>query len=86
MSRAQQLEEKVKAIAADLKKEFADLGEGGGWTLGRALIHQRVHAGTDGGAAQYCAIATYLAEMIAHAHAVAHGEKAGPNAHRDVVH
>ena len=41
------------------------------WALVRALMHKAVHLAHDRGA-EYCAVATLLAEMIQHAHAVMH--------------
>jgi hypothetical protein len=41
------------------------------WALIRALVHKAIHLAHDRGA-EYCSVATLLAEMIQHAHAVIH--------------
>ena len=54
------------------------------WALVRALIHKAVHLTADRKAGEYCALATFLAEMIGHAHGILHGNS--PAAHSDVLH
>jgi hypothetical protein len=58
------------------------------WALTRGLIHRAIHyAAQEGSGIEYCAVATYLGEMLGHAHKLAHGEGGGrPDAHKDMVH
>ena len=85
MSRQDEVEARVTTLAAELAKEFADLGEEAKWVVARALIHRGVHFATERGV-EYCALATYLGEMVGHAHKLAHGENPKGQAHRDAVH
>jgi len=54
------------------------------WQVAAALIHRAVHVAADG-KVEYCKIATYLAEMVGHAHKLMHQEGA-KDPHRDVIH
>lgn len=90
MTRRDALEFRVDRMISDLEREFADMGDELRWQLSRALIHKAVHHATERGpshdekAIDYCALATYLAEMIGHAHQLSHGGGGGhPQAHRD---
>ena len=81
----------------DLQKQHearleAVLGELGGrgaesdWALVRALVHKAVHFAAGRKTVQFCALATFLAEMIGHAHQLQHGGDQAAPAHHDVVH
>ena len=52
----------------------------------RALIHRAVHYATERPGVEYCALATYLAEMVGHAHKLAHGDNPKAPAHSDLKH
>jgi hypothetical protein len=54
--------------------------------LVRALVHRAMHLAAETKAAEFCALATYLGEMIGHAHQLLHGGDKGAAAHSDVVH
>jgi len=54
--------------------------------LVRALIHKGVHLAADQKAIEFCALATFLGEMIGHAHQLLHGGDKNAPAHRDAVH
>jgi len=54
--------------------------------LVRALIHRAIHLAADRKAGEFCALATYLAEMTGHAHQLLHGGTDAAAAHRDIVH
>ena len=84
MSREEELERRVKQRVSELEEEFKDLGDRARFSLTRALIHQAVHFATERPGVEFCGLATYLAEMVGHAHKLAHGEDA--KAHRDFVH
>jgi len=81
----------------DLQKQHearldAVLGELGGrgaesdWALVRALVHKAVHFAAGRKSVQFCALATFFAEMIGHAHQLQHGADQAAPAHHDVVH
>lgn len=81
----------------DLQKEHearlsAVIGELGGkgvesdLALVRALIHRGVHLAAERKAVEFCALSTFLAEMIGHAHQLLHGGDQAAPVHRDVVH
>jgi hypothetical protein len=52
--------------------QLAGKGKDSDWALIRALVHKAVHLAQDRKAGEFCAIATLLAEMTQHAHAVMH--------------
>jgi len=77
-----QHEARLSALVAEL----AGKGAESDLALVRTLIHRAVHLAAECKTVEFCAIATFLAEMIGHAHQLQHGaDKAAP-AHRDVVH
>ena len=82
----EEVEARVTAILGQLEKEFAGAGEERDWMLVRAMIHRAVHHAVDSKRVDFCGLATYLAEMIGHAHKVAHGDNPKAPAHRDFVH
>jgi hypothetical protein len=45
-----------------------------------------VHLAAERKAVEFCGLATFLGEMIGHAHQLLHGGDKGAAAHRDVVH
>ena len=85
------------ATVDDLQKEhearlsalIGELGGRGGESdlaLVRALVHRAVHLSAERKVVEFCGLATFLAEMIGHAHQLLHGaDKAAP-AHKDIVH
>jgi len=86
MAAIDDVERRVDQLIGQLRKEFAHVGEDVTWTVVRALIHRAVHLGAEGEVVDFCALATYLSEMIGHAHKLAHGEDPQSNTHRDMVH
>jgi hypothetical protein len=87
VARHDEVEARVNELIGRLGKEFADLGDELRWSVTRALIHRAVHYATERPGVEYCALATYLGEMIGHAHKLAHGDTPqGATAHKDVVH
>jgi hypothetical protein len=74
----------LKSYAAQAK--LSGQGTDSDWALVRALVHRAVHLAADRKAGEYCAMATFLAEMIGHAHGLFHpGDRAdashGANVH-----
>jgi hypothetical protein len=47
-------------------------GQESDWALVRALVHRATHLMAERKPAEFCALATYLAEMIGHAHGLLH--------------
>jgi hypothetical protein len=86
MARTDDVEARVTQMAQKLAEEFADLGAEMRWSVTRALIHRAVHFGTEQPGVEFCTLATYLAEMVGHAHKLAHGENPKAASHRDLVH
>jgi hypothetical protein len=69
--------------------ELSELGGRGGESdlaLVRALVHKAIHFAAARKAVQFCALATFLGEMIGHAHQLQHGSDQTAPAHHDVVH
>jgi hypothetical protein len=57
------------------------------WALARALVHKAVHLVAERKAAEFCAVATLLADMIGHAHGLLHpGDRAAASHRSDVSH
>jgi len=75
-----------EARITSLVAELAGKGAESDLALVRALIHRAVHVAAERKTVEFCALATFLGEMIGHAHQLQHGgDKAAP-VHRDVVH
>jgi hypothetical protein len=64
------------------------VGRGGESDLAlvRALIHRAVHLVAERKVVEFCGVATFLGEMIGHAHQLLHGADQSAPAHKDVVH
>jgi hypothetical protein len=80
------VEARVTALLAQLAREFEGAGEERDWLLVRAFIHRAVHHAVDGKRVEFCTLATYLSEMIGHAHKIAHGDNPKAQSHKDLVH
>ena len=56
---------------------LAGKGRDSDFALARALVHKAIHLVADRKAGEFCAVATFLAEMIGHAHGLLHpGDRA----------
>jgi hypothetical protein len=75
-------EERLSALVA----ERLGRGKESDLALVRALVHRAMHLAAETKAAEFCVLATYLGEMLGHAHQLLHGGDAGASAHRDDVH
>ncbi len=84
MSRYDELEQRVTDLTQRLATEFKDLDKELRWSITRALIHRAVHFATERPGVEFCSLATYLGEMVGHAHKLAHGDNA--TAHQDLKH
>ena len=83
------IEELQKQHEAELTAAVTGLagkGRDSDFALARALVHKAIHLVADRKAGEFCAVATFLAEMIGHAHQLLHGGDKGAAAHRDAVH
>lgn len=85
MATIDEMQKQHEAQLTSLLGELAGRGRDSDWALVRALIHRAVHLAAERKAGEFCAVATYLAEQVGHAHQLLHGgDKA--TAHDDVVH
>jgi hypothetical protein len=85
-ARSEELEARVGEMIQRLAADFADLGGELRWSMTRALIHRAVHFATERPGVEYCALATYLAEMVGHSHKLAHGDNPKASSHQDLKH
>jgi hypothetical protein len=79
-----ELQKAHEAALEDLTGRRSGQGTDSDWALVRALIHRAVHLAAERKSAEYCAVATYLAEMIGHAHGLMHASAEGHG--RDASH
>lgn len=86
MANLDDLQKEHEARLTTLLGELAGRGRESDLALVRALIHRAVHLAADRRAAEFCTMATFLAEMVGHAHAVMHVNDPASPAHGDVVH
>lgn len=86
MARQDELEARVGDMIQRVAHDFADLGDDLRWAMTRALIHRAVHFATDRPGVEFCALATYLGDMISHAHRIAHGDNPKASSHQDLKH
>ncbi|MEP6655385.1 MAG: hypothetical protein ABJA82_18610 [Myxococcales bacterium] len=77
-------------LDAFIKEQAAQGGAGAGaesnLALARALIHRGVHLAVDRRAGEFCGLATFLCEMVSHAHGLMHGADPASAKHGDNVH
>jgi hypothetical protein len=86
MATVDELQKEHEARLATLLAELAGRGAESNLALVRALIHKGVHLAAEQKAIEFCALATFLGEMIGHAHQLLHGSDKNTAAHRDAVH
>jgi hypothetical protein len=85
------VDELQKQHEARLSALIAEIGSGGSGgesdlALVRALVHRGIHLAAERKAIEFCALATFLGEMIGHAHGLMHDRDKAAPAHRDAVH
>ena len=75
-------------LDAFIREQAAEGGAGAesNLALARALIHRGVHLAVDRRAGEFCALATFLCEMVSHAHGLMHGADPASDKHGDNVH
>ena len=86
MAAQDEMETRIGQLVHQLGHDYAKLGDDLDFTVVRALVHRAVHIAAESKRVEFCALATYLGEMIAHAHKVAHGENPKAQTHKDSVH
>jgi hypothetical protein len=86
MATIDELQKEHEARLSALVAEAGGRGPESDLALVRALVHRAVHLAAERKAAEFCALATYLSEMIGHAHQLLHGGDKNAPAHHDVVH
>lgn len=69
-----------------LVDELAGGGVESDRALVRALIHRGVHLAAERRAGEFCAVATFMAEMIGHVHGLMHGADPHSARHAEAVH
>ena len=86
MARHDELEARLGEMINRVAHEFADMGDELRWSMTRALIHRGVHFACDRPGVEFCALATYLGDMVGHAHRIAHGDNPKAQTHQDLKH
>ncbi|HEY0713140.1 MAG TPA: hypothetical protein VGF45_10730 [Polyangia bacterium] len=86
MPTVEELQTQHEAAIDELITRRAGKGAESDWALVRALVHRAVHISADRKAAEYCAVATFLAEMIGHAHGLHHPGDRADASHQGGVH
>jgi hypothetical protein len=74
MANLDELQKQHEARLNTLIDELAGAGQQSDLALARALIHRGVHLAVDRRAGEFCGLATFLAEMVGHAHGLMHGD------------
>ena len=82
---AEDLQQSFEARLDEVIKQVGGRSPERSWALVRALIHKAVHLGAETKEVEFCAVATYLAESIGHAHGLMHPQSQ-PDAHDRPVH
>jgi hypothetical protein len=86
MANLDDLQKQHEARLNALIAELAGAGRDSDLALVRALIHRGVHLAAEQRAGEFCGLATFLAEMVGHAHGLMHGDDPAAAAHGDRVH
>ena len=85
-SKIEEIQKEMEARLAPAIGELVGGGKESDLALARALIHRGVHLLAERRAGEFCALATYVAEMLGHAHALMHGSDPTAPAHTDAFH
>jgi len=86
MATIDELQKEHERRLTELAAELAGRGRDSDLALVRALIHRAVHLAAERKGMEFCALATFLGEMIGHAHQLLHGQDQTAQVHQDVVH
>lgn len=83
MANLDELQKQHEARVNTLIAELAGAGRESDLALVRALIHRAVHLAADRHAGEFCGLATFLAEMVGHAHGAMHGDDPAATTHSE---
>jgi len=86
MANIDEIQKELEARLAPAIAELTGAGKDSDLALARALIHRGVHLLAERRAGEFCGLATYLAEMVGHAHGLMHGADPAAPAHGDRPH
>ena len=86
MANVDELQKQHEARLSTLLSELGGRGAESDLALVRALVHRGIHLAAERKAIEFCALATFLGEMIGHGHQLLHGGDKSSPAHHDVVH
>jgi hypothetical protein len=86
MAAVDDLQKEHERRISTLVHELVGRGGESDLALVRALIHRAIHLVAERKSVEFCGLATFLAEMIAHAHQLLHGADVAAPAHKDIVH
>ena len=86
MAKIEDLQKEHEGRLSAVITELVGRGGESDLALVRALIHRGIHLAAERKAIEFCALATFLGEMIGHAHQLLHPADATAPAHREVVH
>jgi hypothetical protein len=86
MAKVDDIQKQHEARLDPLLRELAGAGAESDLALVRALIHRGVHLAAERRIGEFCGLATFLADMVGHAHRLMHGADPGAEAHGDFVH
>jgi hypothetical protein len=80
------IQKQLEARLAPAIAELTGSSKESDLALARALIHRGVHLLAERRAGEFCGLATYLAEMLGHAHGLMHGPDPAAPTHGDRPH
>jgi hypothetical protein len=86
MAKVDDIQKQHEARLDSVIQELAGAGPESDLALVRALIHRGVHLTAERRVGEFCGLATYLSEMVGHAHRLMHGADPAAAAHGDFVH
>jgi hypothetical protein len=86
MANIDELQKQHESRLTTLLAELGGHGAESDVALVRALVHRGIHLAAERKAIEFCALATFLGEMIGHAHQLLHGGDKSAPVHHDVVH
>ncbi|MBC8133391.1 MAG: hypothetical protein H7X95_10460 [Deltaproteobacteria bacterium] len=86
MAKVDELQKQHEANLDAFLRDQPGGGPDADWALVRALIHRGVHLAIERRAGEFCALTTFLSEMVGHAHGLMHGADPTSAKHDDSVH
>jgi len=86
MANIDDIQKQLEARLAPAIAELTGASKESDLALARALIHRGVHLLAERRVGEFCGLATYLAEMVGHAHSLMHGADPAAPTHGDRPH